>query len=168
VAEVVLCSGYVTQLVVIVTLNLVGIRPAADGTLTPLFIFSLTAADTVLLLGLVLLFMRQSGDRPRDVFLGDKPVPAEIRLGMLLLPAILVAVMTVQVVLRLVAPSLHNVDVSPFAPMLASPLLLAGFIVLVLIGGGVREELQRAFLLRRFEQRLGGDFRSSSEALAQI
>jgi membrane protease YdiL (CAAX protease family) len=35
-------------------------------------------------------------------------------------------------------------------------LLLAGFVALVLIAGGVREELQRAFLLHRFEQRLGG------------
>ena len=33
---------------------------------------------------------------------------------------------------------------------------LAGFVLLVMIAGGVREELQRAFLLHRFEQRLGG------------
>ena len=30
------------------------------------------------------------------------------------------------------------------------------FIVVVIVAGGVREELQRAFILHRFEQRLGG------------
>ena len=64
--------------------------------------------------------------------------------------------MAVQLLLRLVAPSLHNVPTSPFAGLLESPWAIAGFIVLVVIAGGVREELQRAFLLRRFEQQLGG------------
>jgi membrane protease YdiL (CAAX protease family) len=39
---------------------------------------------------------------------------------------------------------------------MGSPLQIAAFVALVLIAGGVREELQRAFLLRRFEQGLGG------------
>ena len=37
-----------------------------------------------------------------------------------------------------------------------SPWTLAGFVVLLMMAGGLREELQRAFLLRRFEQHLGG------------
>ena len=39
---------------------------------------------------------------------------------------------------------------------MGSPLQVAAFVALVLIAGGVREELQRAFLLHRFEQSLGG------------
>jgi membrane protease YdiL (CAAX protease family) len=71
-------------------------------------------------------------------------------------PVIFVFVVVVQLSLRTIAPFLHNVEVSPFQALLGSPWLLAGFVVLVLIAGGVREELQRAFLLHRFEQRLGG------------
>ena len=44
----------------------------------------------------------------------------------------------------------------PFQSLMGSPLQIAAFVALVLIAGGVREELQRAFLLRRFEQGLGG------------
>lgn len=156
IVEVVICSGYATQLLVIAALSLIGIRPDRDGTLSPLFIFTLTAADTVLLLSLILLFLRQSGDSPRDVFLGGRPLWPEVRVGVLLLPLILIAVMALQVTIRYVAPWFRNVEVSPFMPLFASPLLLVGFIALVLIGGGIREELQRAFLLKRFDQRLGG------------
>jgi uncharacterized protein len=37
-----------------------------------------------------------------------------------------------------------------------TPLQASVFVVVVVLAGGVREELQRAFILHRFEQRLGG------------
>jgi membrane protease YdiL (CAAX protease family) len=45
---------------------------------------------------------------------------------------------------------------NPFQAMLGSPWRVASFVALVLVAGGVREELQRAFLLHRFDQALGG------------
>ena len=155
-AEVLICSGYPTQLLIIAVLGDVGIGPGRAGTLSPAFIFGITAIDTVLLLSLVFFFLRLSNERPRDIFLGHRRVTEEIKLGIMLVPLIFLVVIAVQLGLRLVAPFLHNVEVSPFQSLLASPWLLTGFVVLVLIAGGVREELQRAFLLHRFEQRLGG------------
>jgi membrane protease YdiL (CAAX protease family) len=134
----------------------VGVRPETNGDLSPAFVFALSAIDTVLLLGLVLLFLKQSNDRPRDVFLGARPPYPELSFGILFLPVVFMAVVVVQIIVRLVAPTLHNVEVSPFTPLLKSPWLIAGFVLLVLVAGGIREELQRAFLLHRFEQRLGG------------
>jgi uncharacterized protein len=154
--EVLLCSGYPTQLLLIAVLGAFGITPSAEGTLSPLFIFALSALDTVLLLALVFTFLWMSGDRPGALFLGARPVGPEVRLGVATVPLVFMVVVAVQVTIRLVAPDLHNVPVSPFLALLQSPLLLAGFIALVLIAGGLREELQRAFLLHRFEQRLGG------------
>jgi membrane protease YdiL (CAAX protease family) len=156
IAEVLLCSGYPTQLTIIALLTSLGLPPATDGTLSPTFVFVLSAADTVLLLGLVFLFLRGSGDDPRHVFLRHTRLRDEIVLGVLLLPVIFMLVIVVQMAIRLLAPYLHNVPVSPFTPLLSSPALVAGFVLLVLVAGGVREELQRAFLLHRFEQRLGG------------
>ena len=101
-------------------------------------------------------FMRRSYDRPSELFLGWRPAAAEVRLGLLSVPPILTLVMATQLVLRVVAPSLHNVSTSPFAGLMDSPWTLAGFVVVLIIAGGLREELQRAFLLRRFEQHLGG------------
>jgi membrane protease YdiL (CAAX protease family) len=155
-AEVLLCSGYPTQLVIIAALGTFGIQPLEDGVISPTFIFAVSAIDTVLLLGLVFLFLFHSHERPRDVFLAQGRPAGEIGLGVLLLPAVFMLVIGVQLVIQQFAPYLRNVQVSPFSQLLASPLLLAGFIILVMIAGGVREELQRAFLLHRFEQRLGG------------
>lgn len=155
-AEVLICSGYPTQLVIIALLGTLGVHPGVDGSLSPAFIFGISAIDTVLLLSLIFFFLSRSNDRPRDVFLGHERATVEIRLGVMLVPVIFLVVIVSQVVLRLVAPFLHTVDVSPFQSLLGSPWLIAGFVALVLIAGGVREELQRAFLLHRFEQRLGG------------
>jgi membrane protease YdiL (CAAX protease family) len=156
VAEVLICSGFPTQLLIVAVLAAAGMRPGANGELSPSFVFALSAIDTVLLLGLVFLFLARSNEKARDVFLGTRFTPGELSFGVLFLPVVFMAVIVVQVVLRLVAPTLHNVEVSPFAPLLGSPWLIAGFVLLVLVAGGVREELQRAFLLHRFEQRLGG------------
>lgn len=155
-AEVLLCSGYPTQLLVLGALASFGLTPSPDGTLSPDFIFAISAIDTVLLVGLIIVFLRLSNEPPRQIFLGQAPVTGEIRIGIVLLPVIFLVVIVVQLVLRTLAPFLHNVEVSPFQSLLSSPWLIAGFVVLVLVAGGVREELQRAFLLHRFEQRLGG------------
>ena len=128
----------------------------ANGAISPLFVFAVSAIDTVLLLGLVFLFLHLSSDRPRNVFFQHGNVFNEIGIGALLLPAVFILVIAVQSVIQRFAPYLRNVEVSPFTSLLSSPLLLAGFVALVMIAGGVREELQRGFLLYRFEQRLGG------------
>jgi membrane protease YdiL (CAAX protease family) len=128
----------------------------AEGGISPAFVFAVSAIDTVLLLGLVFLFLRQSNERPRDVFWRQGSPIYEVGVGALLLPVVFALVIGVQYTIQSLAPYLRNVQVSPFSALLASPALLAGFIALVMIAGGVREELQRAFLLHRFEQRLGG------------
>jgi membrane protease YdiL (CAAX protease family) len=154
--EVLLCSGYPTQLSIIAALGGFGIHPLADGGISPTFVFAVSAIDTVLLLSLIFVFLRLAGDRPRDVFFQQGRPVNEVGVGVLLLPAVFGLVIGVQLLIRQLAPFLRNVEVSPFASLLGSPALVAGFVLLVLIAGGVREELQRAFLLHRFEQRLGG------------
>jgi membrane protease YdiL (CAAX protease family) len=155
-AEVFLCSGFPTQLAIVAVLAGLGVRPDPDGTLSPAFVFSLSAIDTVLMLVLILMFLARSNDSPRAVFLGEGFALGEVSAGVFLVPLVFMVVIALQLAIRAVAPTLHNVEVSPFAPFLSSPWLLAGFVVLVLVAGGVREEVQRAFLLHRFEQRLGG------------
>jgi membrane protease YdiL (CAAX protease family) len=154
--EVLICSGYPTQLLIIAVLGGFGVRPGLDGTLSPAFIFGISALDTVLLLSLIFFFIKYSNETPRQLFLNHRHLSPELQVGIVLVPLIFVVVVAVQLALRLMIPSLHNVETSPFQALLASPWLIAGFVALVLIAGGVREELQRAFLLHRFEQRLGG------------
>jgi len=62
---------------------------------------------------------------------------------------------TLLLTMRALTPQLHNVDVNPFEA-LAGNLRDAALLGLVaIVAGGVREELQRAFLLDRFERYLG-------------
>src|SRR5690606_36141747 len=44
----------------------------------------------------------------------------------------------------------------PLQAMLETPVRLAIFAVVVVVAGGIREEVQRAFILHRFEHDLGG------------
>ena len=149
------CSGFPSQFAIAAVLQGLGLGPV-DDTLTPSFVFLLSGVDTVVILGLVLYFLHRSNERPASILLGQRPIVSEVGFGALLVPAVFMVVVIVQVVIRLVQPSLHNVDVSPFAALLSSPAMVAAFVVLVLVAGGVREEIQRAFLLHRFEHSLGG------------
>jgi membrane protease YdiL (CAAX protease family) len=151
-----MCSGYPTQLAIMPVLTAFGIQPLNGTILNPTFVFAVSTIDTVLLLGLVFLFIRLSQERPRDVFLGQRRILGEMGMGVLAMPAIFALVIAVQLSIRTFAPHLHNVPVNPFESLLGSPLQMAAFLALVVIAGGVREEIQRAFLLHRFEQRLGG------------
>jgi membrane protease YdiL (CAAX protease family) len=58
--------------------------------------------------------------------------------------------------IQLVAPSLHTVDHNPLEDLIGTPRNILIFGVVVVIAGGVREEVQRAFLLHRFDRWLGG------------
>jgi membrane protease YdiL (CAAX protease family) len=156
IVEVVLCSGYPTQFVSVAALAAFGITPGRDGMLSPGFIFAISAVDTVLVLVLVFSLLRLSRERARDVFLGMRPAVGELSVGLLTVPALIMVVVATQLGLRVIAPFLHDVPVNPFSTFFGSPALLLALVGLVVIAGGVREELQRAFLLHRFEQRLGG------------
>jgi membrane protease YdiL (CAAX protease family) len=54
------------------------------------------------------------------------------------------------------APELRNVPRNPFEAMLTTRVDAAIFAVVVMIAGGVREEVQRGFIVHRFGQYLGG------------
>jgi membrane protease YdiL (CAAX protease family) len=154
--EIVLCSGYPTQLLLALLLQASGIQPMrADGSLSGSFVFALSLLDTVLLLTLIFWLMTRRGERPRAVFFGDRPVAPEVGVGFLSLPLIVTIVIVLMMTIRVVAPSLHNVPDNPLEGLLGSQTGLLAFLFVVIVAGGLREELQRAFLLHRFRTDLG-------------
>src|SRR5512135_418105 len=83
--EVLLCSDYPTQLALGATLNAAGFSPLrANGQLSLGYIVTLSLLDSVLLIGLIVLFLRSHGERVRDVLLGSRPIEHEARLGVTL------------------------------------------------------------------------------------
>jgi uncharacterized protein len=59
-------------------------------------------------------------------------------------------------VIQMLDPALHNVPQNPFADLARTRGAAVMFGFVVMVAGGVREEIQRGFILHRFEQYLGG------------
>jgi membrane protease YdiL (CAAX protease family) len=154
--EVLLCSGAPTQLVIASALTLAGHQPFVDGVPQPGAVFALALLDSCVLIGLIFLLLHARGERPVHVFLGLRSVPREALFGVLLVPALLIGVSLTVWIVRLTLPWMQNVAVNPFERLIRTPGDAALFAVVATIAGGLREEIQRAFLLRRFEQHLGG------------
>ena len=156
-AEVVLCSGFPTQLLLIGLLSAAGLRIRdAEGLLSSPFIFLLSLLDTALVVGLVLFFLRARGESPRAVLLGARSILREAWLGIVLIPVIFIGVIVILVLVMTIAPGLHNVPRNPLQDLLRTrgDAVVFGFVVM--IAGGVREEIQRGFIPHRFQRFLGG------------
>jgi len=155
--EVLICSDYPTQLAIGSTFAAFGYVPArAGGNLNLSFVAGVSAVDTLFLLTLVFAFLYAHGEHPRDVFIGERPPSGEAVLG---IPLTLVALALAAGVLLLVqafAPFLHSVERNPLQSLMQSPRDAWLFALVVVVAGGVREEIQRAFQLHRFKQWLGG------------
>jgi membrane protease YdiL (CAAX protease family) len=155
--EVVVCSDFPTQLFVGQVLVLAGIRPfTADHRYSATFILTLSLADAVLLVGLVLWFLLIHGERPLEVLFGRRAVWREALVGVLLTPVVFLIAILVLATVQQFLPSLHNVAHNPLETLVRTRTTAVLFGVVAVVGGGIREEVQRAFILHRFDQHLGG------------
>lgn len=152
-----LCSSVVTQLAIGWTLQGAGWSPVDDkGEFQLGFIAALTLLDTLALIALMVWLMRRHGERPSVLWIGNRFPPREVLTGVLHLPIVFMIGASLLLTLRAFAPELHDVKVNPFEALAGDSLREAAMLTLVaIVGGGVREELQRAFLLDRFERHLG-------------
>ncbi|HYT65322.1 MAG TPA: type II CAAX endopeptidase family protein [Vicinamibacterales bacterium] len=155
--EVILCSGFPTQLLIISVLSGFGMHvQTADGHYSAPFIFTLTLLDSALLIGLICFLLRARRESIRETLFGSRALGREMFLGLCLIPASFMIVMLALVIVQLVAPSLRNVPHNPLADLARTRGQAIVFACVVMIAGGVREEIQRGFILHRFEQFLGG------------
>jgi membrane protease YdiL (CAAX protease family) len=154
--EVLICSDYLTQIAIGGTLRAFGFMPTTNGRLNVGFVVALSIGDAALLVGLILTMLYAHGERPREVLFGRRPVAAEAALGV---PLVAIALFTAGAVILTIQhflPSLHTVPENPLQDLLRSPRDAWLFALVVFVAGGFREELQRAFLLHRFDVWLGG------------
>jgi membrane protease YdiL (CAAX protease family) len=154
--EVIICSDYPTQFALAATFAAFGFRPQVDGTLSLGYVAALSISDTLFLTSLIVFFLLARGERPREVFLGDRPLLPELWAGVPLLFAAFGIALLILLGVQVAAPWLHTVERNPFEDFARTPAQAALFALVVIVAGGIREEVQRAFLLRRFECWLGG------------
>jgi CAAX protease family protein len=155
--EILLCSGFPTQLAIAGALSAAGIGPFdAHGQLAARYVYAVSLIDAAAVVGLVAWFLHVHGERFTQVMLGNRPVRREMGLGILLVPVVFLIVAAVMLAIGHFVPSMHNVTRNPFEGLIRSRADAALFTLVAIAGGGVREEVQRAFILHRFEQHLGG------------
>jgi membrane protease YdiL (CAAX protease family) len=156
--EVLLCSSVPTQVSIGYILLLAGIPPLTpDGQLSLTYVLALSLLDTAALILLMVMLTRSHGHRVSDLWLGNRPIVREAALGLWFVPVVYLMVVVVLNVVRLAVPWLRTVPVNPLEELAATGTTEAALLGLVaIIAGGIREELQRAFLLVRFERHLGG------------
>ncbi|MDO8836694.1 MAG: CPBP family intramembrane metalloprotease, partial [Vicinamibacterales bacterium] len=156
-AEVFLASGFPTQLGVGALLVLAGLRPwDPAGGLSMRYLITLLLVDTIVVATFLVVVLRMRGESPAGLFLGIRPRGREVWVGLCLVPLVIGGTAAALGLIRALWPWLHNVPLNPFESAIRSPLDAVLLGTAAVIGGGVKEELQRAFVLRRFEQHLGG------------
>ena len=150
--QIVLCSGLPTQLVLLFVLAAVGVQaPTTTKEWSLGYVAGVLVADSALVLGLILFFLHWSGERPRDVFLGNRSIAWEWSIGIALVPMAFIVIAAINAVVLRYAPTLHQLE-NPFQPLVQTPYGMVIFTSLSILAGGVREEMQRAFALHRFAQ----------------
>jgi len=155
--EVLLCSGLPTQLVIGQLLAIAGFPPfTADGTPQAGPLFALALIDSAVMVALIAALLRAQGERLGALLVGRRPIGREVLLGILIVPLLFIGVGAIVLLIRRVLPSLHNVPANPFERFMRTPREAGMFAVIAIIAGGLREEVQRAFLLQRFSRYLGG------------
>ena len=155
--EVFLCSGVPSQLAIGYVLTLVGLAPfSADGTPQATPLFALALIDTLVVLALVVLLLQAGGESVTPLMLGTRTVSRESVLGVLLVPILFVGVGVTVLVVRSLLPWSNNVPLNPFGEFLKTPRNAGLFAIVAIVAGGLREEVQRVFMLHRFERYLGG------------
>jgi len=157
IVEVIAVSGVPTGLLVATIVMLAtNMTPFDEGGLTLEFLATVMLLDTALIAVLIRVFLELAGEDSRSVFIGRKPIWGEMWRGLALVPVMFAGVTAIVLGLRALMPWLNTVKVSPLEQYMKTPLDASIFLVVVVLGGGVREELQRAFVLHRFDQALGG------------
>ena len=156
--EILLCSSLPTQLLIGTLMRAAGWDPTTSGDqLSPPFVFVLLLLDSVLLIALMIFLTRAHGEQPSAMWFGTRRPGREFVLGLALVPIVFLMVgLLLNGLLRL-APGLHNVESNPIEKLATGGSQDAAMLgAIAILAGGVREELQRVFVLRRFEQHLGG------------
>ena len=155
--EVLICSGFPSQIVLIVILRGFGLRMTApDGRLSPPFIFTVSLLDAVVVITLCVFFLRVHNESWRQVLFGGRAFLRDAFFGLATAPAAFMLVGMLRILLLKYAPQLHNVAVNPLEGMLRSSGDALIFAFVVVVSGGMREEVQRGFILHRFDRYLGG------------
>jgi len=152
--EIFLVSGFISSLLATIPVaGLVGDGAALMKDARIVTGFSLTEASITLLI--LLLIIKVSGEPPAALGLVFANWSRDALLGLLVVPLLFGINVLIGLVFRRFLPD-YFLESNPLTELIRTPEDLAMVMVAALIAGGIKEELQRAFILNRFQCHLGG------------
>jgi len=111
--------------------------------------------EAAITLGLLFLVMRAHGERITDLGFRTHVWKLDLLLGLALVPALFLINGVIALAFQTYLPK-HFSSHNPLLETIHNRQQLGLFVFSVLVAGGFKEELQRAFILTRFRQYLGG------------
>ncbi|NWG12593.1 MAG: CPBP family intramembrane metalloprotease [Acidobacteria bacterium] len=152
--EVLLLAGLVSSFLASLPFGLTGRGPMALASDAPsVAAFILLEASIVLLLLLLLLHMNQ--ETLKDLGMHRHQWISHLAVGAALVPVLFLVNALVALCFKVLLPK-YFLDRNPLIDLIRTPKDLAVFLLAALYAGGIKEELQRAFILNRFRDHLGG------------
>jgi len=152
--EVILLAGLVSSL--IATLPFAGKIRDQSGLLADIRVLAgFLLLEAAVTFGLLYLVMKAHGEKLRDFGLSWQHWRSDVLLGLAIVPILFGVNGVINVIFRSYLPQLFQ-EHNPLAELVRTPQDLTIFVGTALIAGGIKEELQRAFILRRFQSFLGG------------
>jgi len=156
VLEIMLVSGIVSSLLVALVFTAIFGR-SRQGLLEmgAEFLVAYILLESAVTFLILWILMRSRRETLSELGLRRERWKTHVLPGILAAPCLLVVSGAAGMFFRLFLPK-YALEKNPLMEMIHSPQQLALFIIVGIIAGGIKEELQRAFILRRFRHHLGG------------
>jgi len=153
--EVLLLSGLVSSSVAMLPFSFFGGKASSFLTTDAKAICGFLLLESAVTLMLLAAVLRFHGNTIRDLGLRWHRWKKNLVTGLLLVPLLFLINAATAFIFREFLPE-YYVEKNPLTEVIRTPGQLAFFIFSALVAGGVKEELQRAFILGRFRRYLGG------------
>lgn len=150
--EILLCSGILTSIAVQLIFYQLGYtdRSILSNSKTTA---ALVLLESVFLLGLVVLLQRARAQTLWNLGFQAQHYGKEVRIGLIIVPVLFVTNFLVTQMFRLWLPQWVSEE-NPLLNLVKTPGDLMLFLLVSLLAGGIKEEVQRAFILQRFRNYL--------------
>ena len=151
--EVLLVSGLVSSLFAAIPFS-IGKRPDAllqNARMVAGFIL----VEAVITLLFLFVLLRAHRETLADFGLSSRRWASHTMVGLAVIPGLFATNIVIAEIFRRYFPA-YYIDRNPLIDLIKTPSDLALFLFSALLAGGIKEELQRAFILTRFRQHLGG------------
>jgi membrane protease YdiL (CAAX protease family) len=152
--EVFLLSGIVSGLLAALPFSFLAER-GEDLLKNPRLVVASLLLEASITLVFLIAVLRTHRQSPKDIGLRASHWRADALFGILLIPLLFLLNILVSECIRVFLPD-HFIESNPLTEIIQTPTDLALFIICAVVVGGVKEELQRAFIIMRFESHLGG------------